>query len=461
MDSIYRYLPLFAAICRFSCAAHKKLRPLFTSRRIGFSRTSGSGTIEEAVQKRVLTLWRFLHWVACLFLLAWPACAHDPGLSTATLRLDSSNLTAQLLFSIADVTPMLDLDTDRNGNPVKGQTASAAAKLDAMASEALEVKVDGREAQPAISHGGMDSSNNASVFLSYSLPVCSNLVIRSKWLALMPDGHRQFFTLRRVEHAVVRSNRSRSAGEALISKSEILPLSGTKSEIDWSLVTSAATSDVGQLLVEKLLHANSDSVTLQLDHSEAGSASELRSNTFADFLVLGVKHIWTGYDHLLFLFGLLIVTRNFVSALKIITCFTLAHSITLAVATLSLVHFSSRIVEPLIAASIVYVGIENLLRGDDTRGRWLLAFGFGLIHGFGFASVLRELGVGANGGSIVVPLVSFNLGVELGQIAIASLVLPIIWRLRAHPDYLRRWVPVGSAAVAVLGTWWFVQRVWF
>jgi hypothetical protein len=161
----------------------------------------------------------------------------------------------------------------------------------------------------------------------------------------------------------------------------------------------------------------------------------------------------------LFLFGLLIVTRNFSSSLKIITCFTIAHSITLAVATLSLVQISSKIVEPLIAASIVYVGVENLLRGDDPKGRWLLTFAFGLIHGFGFASVLRELGVGTNGSSITVPLVSFNLGVEVGQIAIAAVALPVIWKLRSNPVFIRRWVPVCSAVVALLGAYWFFERV--
>jgi len=198
-----------------------------------------------------------------------------------------------------------------------------------------------------------------------------------------------------------------------------------------------------------------------MDPADSKPAAVVRNNSFADFLVMGVKHIWTGYDHLLFLFGLLIVTRNFASSFKIITCFTIAHSITLAVATLSLVQFSSRIVEPLIAASIVYVGIENLLRGDDPKGRWLLTFAFGLIHGFGFASVLRELGVGTNGSGIAVPLVSFNLGVELGQIAIAALVLPVIWKLRAKPIFINRWVPACSVLVALLGSYWFVQRVWF
>jgi len=106
-------------------------------------------------------------------------------------------------------------------------------------------------------------------------------------------------------------------------------------------------------------------------------------------------------------------------------------------------------------------GIENLLRGDDPKGRWLLTFAFGLIHGFGFASVLRELGVGANGSSIAVPLVSFNLGVEIGQIVIPGLVLPVIWKLRSNPSFVRRAVPVGSLLVALLGSYWFIQRVWF
>jgi hypothetical protein len=125
------------------------------------------------------------------------------------------------------------------------------------------------------------------------------------------------------------------------------------------------------------------------------------------------------------------------------------------------VQISSGIVEPLIAASIVYVGLENLFRGGEPKGRWLLTFAFGLIHGFGFASVLRELGVGANGSSIAIPLISFNLGVELGQIAVAALALPLIWKLRTQPVFIRRWVPASSTIVALLGGYWFVQRVWF
>jgi hypothetical protein len=129
------------------------------------------------------------------------------------------------------------------------------------------------------------------------------------------------------------------------------------------------------------------------------------------------------------------------------------------VATLRLVQIPSRIVEPLIAVSIVFVGVENLLRGEISKSRRLLTFGFGLIHGFGFASALREAGIASSAGGIVLPLFSFNLGVELGQVMVAAVVLPIIWKLRENPLFVARWAPVCSAAVVLLGSFWLVERV--
>ncbi len=116
---------------------------------------------------------------------------------------------------------------------------------------------------------------------------------------------------------------------------------------------------------------------------------------FWGFLQLGIAHIWTGYDHLLFLAGLLIVCRRVRTIVGIISSFTVAHSITLGLAATNTVNLPSRVVEPLIAASIFYVGVENLIRrGAEPNGRWAVAFAFGLVHGFGFATVLRELGFG-------------------------------------------------------------------
>jgi hydrogenase/urease accessory protein HupE len=183
---------------------------------------------------------------------------------------------------------------------------------------------------------------------------------------------------------------------------------------------------------------------------------------FWDFLQLGIAHIWTGYDHLLFLFGLLVVCGSFRSMVVIITSFTVAHSVTLALATWNIVQLPSRLVEPMIAASILFVGVENLVRrGAEPRGRWALTFVFGLAHGFGFANVLRDLGVGSNGHSIAMPLFSFNLGVEIGQVTIAAIVLPVVWRLRRNPAFVRRGVPILSGFVAAAGLYWLIERILF
>lgn len=343
------------------------------------------------------------------------ALAHDPGLSTATIKLSTNRLDAVLGFSIIDAAEIVELVKDHNGQFTKEELKRGAAALARAATNVLEVTFNGQNAPLIDARCEFDDNNNATISVSFPAVAFTNLMIRSKWLALLQPGHRQLLNLQ-------------TAG--------------------------------GQVLAERLLSANNDHITVEIDPDATASPEPTKSHSFREFLVMGVKHIWTGYDHLLFLFGLLIVTRNFASAVKVITCFTLAHSITLAVATLSLVKIPSRIVEPLIAASIVYVGIENLIRENDPKGRGFLAFAFGLIHGFGFASVLRELGVGANGSGITIPLVSFNLGVELGQVAIAALVLPLIWKARSRPAFVRRWVPACSTVVALLGTFWFIQRVW-
>ena len=173
---------------------------------------------------------------------------------------------------------------------------------------------------------------------------------------------------------------------------------------------------------------------------------------------MGVEHILTGYDHLIFLFGLLIAMSQFRATLWVITCFTLAHSATLALAAFDLVRIPDGIVEPLIAATIIYVGAENLLGLGNPTGRWRLALIFGLVHGLGFATELKEKVGGIVGEKIVVPLLSFNLGVELGQMAVAALVLPVIWWLRREPALVGRLVPSCSALVVLAGAWWLLQR---
>src|SRR5206468_12921320 len=147
--------------------------------------------------------------------------------------------------------------------------------------------------------------------------------------------------------------------------------------------------------------------------------------SFGGYLRLGIEHILTGADHLLFLLGLLVVCRRLRTVAQIVTCFTVAHSLTLALAVLHVVAVPSRMVEPLIAATIVAVAFENLVRPEEPDRLWVgrlaTALVFGLVHGLGFATALAQTGLGAAGASIAAPLVAFNLGVEVGQLAVAAL----------------------------------------
>jgi hypothetical protein len=144
--------------------------------------------------------------------------------------------------------------------------------------------------------------------------------------------------------------------------------------------------------------------------------------------------------------------------LGLISCFTLAHSLTLALAVLGRVPTAiSAWVEPLILVSIIFVGAENVWLRGQPKSRYLLCFGFGLVHGLGFASALAELGVGAAGTQLVAPLLSFNLGVEIGQVLIAALALPLL--LRFH-EASRGPVIVRALSVAItsLGAYWLIAR---
>lgn len=208
-----------------------------------------------------------------------------------------------------------------------------------------------------------------------------------------------------------------------------------------------------------MLSANDNSFQINLPARTLSTATQSNSHSFLEFLKLGIEHILSGYDHLLFLFALMVVCRDLRSILTVITCFTIAHSITLGLATLDIVRLPGRIVEPLIAASIAYVGMENLIRGDSPKGRTLIAFSFGLVHGLGFADALQELGITSGQFGIVVPLVGFNLGVEVGQLSVAAIVLPILRQLRRNPSFVHQWVPVCSVAVALAGSYWMVERI--
>ena len=186
-----------------------------------------------------------------------------------------------------------------------------------------------------------------------------------------------------------------------------------------------------------------------------GGAGEGGRGTLSFFL-LGVEHILSGYDHLLFLLGLLLRAGGWFSLLKIITAFTLAHSVTLALAVLNVVVLPDRLVEAVIALSIAFVAAENLFLNPVVSRRWLVSFCFGLVHGFGFSSALRELGLPRQG--LVLSLLGFNLGVEAGQALVVALALPALVMLR-RTGWEPRMVTSSSLAILVIGLVLFVERV--
>lgn len=174
------------------------------------------------------------------------------------------------------------------------------------------------------------------------------------------------------------------------------------------------------------------------------------------WIALGVEHILAGFDHLAFLLGLVLVASTLRRLAALISLFTLAHSLTLALASLELLAPPGALVEAAIAASICYVGLENL-KARARRGRAALVFGFGLIHGFGFAGALRELGLSASQSPLA--LLGFNLGVELGQLLLLSLAFPLLQRARQHTWFQQRGVLLLNGAVAAAGACWLAARL--
>ena len=330
-----------------------------------------------------------------LVLCSGGALGHDPGLSAAQVRIFPDKIVADVSFAASDLEQIERIDSSG---------------LAVVAEKLLNVKGDGRKlALHEFSVKNVDG-NSMHFMLEFSNEHEAELQISAPVLADLPRGHKQFFSLRDRENNV---------------------------------------------LAERMLSAGTNELTIDLRRIYPSTGT---GESMFHFLKLGIEHILTGYDHLAFLLALLLAGSSLRSNARIITSFTIAHSLTLAMATFGVVRIPSSVVEPLIAASIVFVGVENLVR-RRLMARWLLTFGFGLIHGLGFASVLQGLGIGAGGfQAAVTPLFSFNLGVEFGQFAVAALVLPLVWKLQRRPSFVLRHVPALSLLIAISGVYWLVVR---
>jgi hydrogenase/urease accessory protein HupE len=372
--------------------------------------TNKANVVEKSMKKHSRFRYQLKLIVVLMLCFFWSkqVMAHDPGLSTAEVRVDQNGISIELALAPSDVERIVDIDSNLDQIISPGEFEQAKSRLLSIAADGFQIQSDNQPLQVMEQNASYDEQSSVVILrLRFSGRIGQHLELRSGMISLLARGHKQFVSLRAQD---------------------------------------------GQILYERMLGLGDDRLTY-----DVGSQRPAH-NSFGAFLKLGIEHILTGYDHLAFLLALLLVGSSFRSAAKLISSFTVAHSLTLALATFGLVQIPSSIVEPLIAASIVYVGLENLLQGNRPN-RWLLTFAFGLVHGLGFASVLRDLGIAETGNGAFVPLLSFNMGVEVGQLAIAALVLPIIWKLKKSPKFELRYVPACSMGIAVVAFYWLFQRL--
>ena len=338
-----------------------------------------------------------------LVLTAAVVRAHDPGLSSLDVSVSGRTVSAALSVSAADVAALAP-----GGDSVEASTA-----LRELARGAVRLSIDGRTLDPESQEieTGKDGAR-----------------IRFVYAAADPDS--------RVRRLTVTSDVPRRMARG---HRELLAI-----DVD------------GRRVAERVLDAEADSTAVDL---LAASSSTRKAWSF---LTLGVEHILSGYDHLVFLAGLILAAVTVRELLIALTAFTAAHSISLALVVAGGVQAPPSIVEPLIAASIAWVGVENLLaaRGERGGSRWWIVFVFGLVHGFGFAGALAELGVGSSARDVAVALLSFNGGVEAGQIAAAAAMLPVVWAIRSRPSWQARLLPVCSMTIVIAGAYWLIERVW-
>lgn len=357
-----------------------------------------------------------------LLLAPLPAQAHKPSDSYLTLTQDDGTLRGQWDIALRDLDVAVGLDADGDGEITWGEVRVRHADIAAYALARLSISSDG---QPCVARAGEQRIDNHT------------------------DGA---YTVLDFEVGC--------------------PAPPRKLELGYRLFADLDPQHRGLLR----LQAQGITRTAVLGGPDAGTASyDLKDGNrlaqFTDYVREGVWHIWIGFDHILFLLSLLLPAvlvwqarrwepassfrAAFVEVVKIVTSFTLAHSITLTLATLGFVSLPSRWVEATIAASVVLAALNNVRPVFQGR-RWMMAFGFGLVHGFGFASVLADLGLPQD--ALALALFGFNVGVELGQLAIVAAFLPLAFALRDTRFYQRVVFVGGSLAIALLAALWFVER---
>jgi hypothetical protein len=357
-----------------------------------------------------------------LLLAAAPAQAHKPSDSYLTLHADGHALRGQWDIALRDLEYAVGLDANGDGAITWGELKAKHADIDAYVLARLALRADGAACR------------------------------------LEPG-----------EHLV--DDHSDGAYAVLRFAAQCPAQSYQAVEVEYSLFFDLDPTHRGLLRVARGGDTTTGILSPERPKLDISAQARSKLQQFADYVREGVWHIWIGFDHILFLVSLLLPSvflfRNkawipaqrfrdtFWDVFKVATSFTVAHSITLSLAALSVIALPSRLVESTIALSVVLAALNNIWPLVHGR-RWLVAFGFGLIHGFGFASVLADLGLPRD--ALLLALVGFNLGVEFGQLAIIAGFLPLAYAMRGTWAYRRLVFVGGSAAIALIAALWLVER---
>ncbi|MEY4907172.1 MAG: hypothetical protein RL260_890 [Pseudomonadota bacterium] len=374
---------------------------------------------------------RLVFWLLALTALSISpfAQAHKPSDAYLTLQVEGTQIVQRLDVHLRDLDRELVLDRDDDGRLQWAEVRTRWDELQRYTAERVRLSADGQPCQDTADGTPQLDEHTDGAYA----------VLRRRWTC--PAGA-QALT---IDYRLFADSDASHRGLLRLGHGDVAPQTAV-------LVPGATAA----------------ALPLNAGAASAGPSS------FAGFVLEGIHHILIGTDHVLFLLALLLpavlVTGvagrresalqwrpMLVEVLKIVTAFTVAHSVTLALAVLDIVDPPSRWVESLIAVSVVFTAVDNLRPMLAPHHRWRLTLVFGLVHGFGFAGALKDLGLG--GGSLAASLLGFNLGVELGQLSLVALFLPLAWWARSTRFYQRGVLVGGSSAVALIALAWVVERV--
>jgi hypothetical protein len=344
--------------------------------------------------------------------------------------MPSGQLMLRADVHLRDLDLVFDLDSNRDGQVTWGETRSRSAELSAWLSQGIGLSASGQSC--SLGDVDLQASEHAD-----------GMYLSALWMPICPGIQ--------------------------------APVDQSTLTLRYDLLFAQDNLHRGLLKVDFPDYQSSSLLSPERPQAQVSAADSRPLKVLGRYLIEGVWHIWIGIDHIVFLLSLLLLAplqpsrRRVVDwqasprfrpvvldVLAVVTAFTVAHSITLGLTITGWLSPPADVVEPAIALSVVLAALNNLL-GFSALKRWRLAFVFGLVHGFGFASVLLDLGLPAR--ALFAALGGFNLGVELGQLAIVGLFLPLAWMMRRTLFY--RWILVagGSATIVVLGLFWTVQRL--